>query len=47
MLEGTTPAPWVLQMVLPPGGAQVGATQHPVDQVREQNSLNPGPTQIP
>ena len=34
-------------MVLPPGEAQVGATQHQVDQVRELNSLNSSPTQTP
>ena len=37
MLAGSTPAPWVMQIVLPLGGASVGPTQQQVEQVRAAN----------
>ena len=43
--EGTTPVAWVLQMVLPPGGAHAGPPQAQVAHVRETNSLNASPSQ--
>ena len=31
--EGTTPAPWILQMVLPPGGVRAGPTEPQMQQL--------------